>query len=92
MATPVHLGNNPYRRDGLTLQYRCDCDNGSVGGYTNTPSNCASLCGESSAAGVSIPRLRDFRNMEGKKFSAKNFLIFAAIGAAAFFAYKKFVK
>jgi len=92
MATATHLGNNPHRRDGLVYYYRCDCDNGSVGGYTNNPSACAELCGELSTANGSRPSLQGFRNMTGSGFSAKNFLVFAAIGAAAYFAYCKFVK
>lgn len=84
------LTEGRWKRGDIINNWRCECENGQVLYSENNPPNPCNYC-QGTAPTPSL-KAQGFRNMDGKKFSAKNFLIFAAIGAAAFFAYKKFVK
>jgi ribosomal protein S27E len=86
------LTEGTWNINGVLNKWRCQCENGQVLYSETNPPNPCNYCGDSSTAPSTRPNVRGFRNMTGSGFSAKNFLVFAAIGAAAYFAYCKFVK
>lgn len=76
------------------FNYQCVCGNGSGNCYGNSATGICDCCETSGAVGTifSSNRQRAWRNMSGGNFSMKNILIYGAIGVAAFYVYKRFVK
>lgn len=91
MANVLTSGN--FNRYGNTYTYKCTCGDGATVIYSNSSTACND-CPPSGAVagGFNANRQRGWKNMSGSNFSAKNFLIYGAIGVAAFFVYNKFIK